>query len=193
MLRPLYDWIVTRSRTPQALWIMAAISFAESSFFPLPPDLMLVPMGVANRQRVWFYALVCTIASVLGGLLGYAIGALLFDSLGQWLVNLYGLNHTMETFRAWYQGNGHWAILLKGLTPIPYKIVTITSCLAGYSLFWFTVLSIITRGGRFFLLAALIYFFGEPIREFIEKRLSLVTTVFVVLLVAGFIAIKYVF
>jgi membrane protein YqaA with SNARE-associated domain len=193
MLQKLYAWILSLTRTRHAVTALAAISFAESSFFPLPPDLMLVPMGIANRERVWFYALVCTIASVLGGILGYAIGALLFDSLGAWLMNFYGLTDKMDQFREWYQLNGHWAILLKGLTPIPYKLVTITSGVAGYSLTWFILLSIVTRAGRFFLLAALIFFFGEPIREFIEKRLGLTLAVLAITLVAGFLAVKFLF
>ena len=193
MLKQLYDWIVAKSESRNALWVMAAISFAESSFFPLPPDLMLVPMGIANRRRIWLYALVCTIASVLGGILGYAIGAFLFDSVGLWLMNLYGLTEKMQTFREWYQVNGHWAILLKGLTPIPYKIVTITSGLAGYSFTWFVILSIVTRGARFFLLAGLIYMFGEPIRDFIERRLGLTLAAMALVIVGGFAAVKFLF
>ena len=193
MLKQLYDWIIAKSESRNALWVMAAISFAESSFFPLPPDLMLVPMGIANRRRIWLYALVCTIASVLGGILGYAIGAFLFDSVGLWLMNLYGLTEKMQTFREWYQVNGHWAILLKGLTPIPYKIVTITSGLAGYSFTWFVILSIVTRGARFFLLAGLIYMFGEPIRDFIERRLGLTLAAMALVIVGGFAAVKFLF
>ena len=193
MLKQLYDWIIAKSESRNALWVMAAISFAESSFFPLPPDLMLVPMGIANRRRIWLYALVCTIASVLGGILGYAIGAFLFDSVGLWLMNLYGLTEKMQTFREWYQVNGHWAILLKGLTPIPYKIVTITSGLAGYSFTWFVILSIVTRGARFFLLAGLIYMFGEPIRDFIERRLGLTLAAMALVIVGGFVAVKFLF
>ena len=193
MLKRLYDWIIAKSESRNALWVMAAISFAESSFFPLPPDLMLVPMGIANRQRIWLYALVCTIASVLGGMFGYAIGALLFDSVGLWLMNLYGLTDKMATFREWYQANGQWAILLKGLTPIPYKIVTITSGLAGYSFTWFVILSIVTRGARFFLLAGLIYLFGESIREFIERRLGLTLALMAMIIVGGFAAVKFLF
>ena len=193
MLKQLYDWIIAKSESRNALWVMAAISFAESSFFPLPPDLMLVPMGIANRRRIWLYALVCTIASVLGGIFGYAIGAFLFDSVGLWLMNLYGLTEKMQTFREWYQVNGHWAILLKGLTPIPYKIVTITSGLAGYSFTWFVILSIVTRGARFFLLAGLIYMFGEPIRDFIERRLGLTLAAMALVIVGGFAAVKFLF
>ena len=193
MLRKMYDWMISLTQSRHAVLAMAAVSFAESSFFPLPPDLMLVPMGIANRQKVWYYAFICTIASVLGGIFGYAIGALLYDSVGTWLVNLYGLAGKMDTFREWYQANGQWAILLKGLTPIPYKIVTITSGLAGYSLPWFIALSIVTRAGRFLVLAALIHFFGEQIRDFIEKRLGLTLALVALVIVGGFVAVKYLF
>lgn len=193
MLKNLYDWTISLTQSRNAVVAMAAISFAESSFFPLPPDLMLVPMGIANRARIWYYATICTIASVLGGIFGYAIGALLFDSVGAWVVNFYGLTENMDKFRGWYQVNGQWAILLKGLTPIPYKIVTITSGLAGYSLTWFIILSIVTRGARFFVLAALIHYYGEPIREFIERRLGLTLGLIAVIIVGGFVAVKYLF
>jgi membrane protein YqaA with SNARE-associated domain len=193
MLKKLYDWMISLTQSRHAVVAMAAVSFAESSFFPLPPDLMLVPMGIANRKKVWYYAIICSIASVFGGIFGYAIGALLYDSVGAWLVNLYGMAGKMDTFREWYQANGQWAILLKGLTPIPYKIVTITSGLAGYSFAWFVGLSIITRAGRFLVLAALIHFFGEQIRDFIERRLGLTLALVAVTIVGGFVAVKYLF
>ena len=193
MLKTLYDWTISLTQSRHAVLAMAVISFAESSFFPLPPDLMLVPMGIANPKRIWWYAFICTIASVLGGIFGYMIGALLFDSVGAWVMNFYGLTDKMDTFRAWYQANGQWAILLKGLTPIPYKIVTITSGLAGYSFTWFVILSIVTRGARFFLLAALIHFFGESIREFIERRLGLTLAIIAAIIVGGFAAVKLLF
>lgn len=156
MIRRLYEWILALAAKPSAPWALAAVAFAESSFFPVPPDAMLVPMAVSRPEKVWFYAAIATVASVLGGLLGYAIGALLFDSVGQWLFNLYGLSDKAGTFQASYAKYGHWVILLKGLTPIPFKLVTITSGFAHYSLFWFTLLSIVTRGARFFILAALL-------------------------------------
>ena len=151
MLRRIYDWCIDAAHKPYALWIMAGVAFAESSFFPVPPDVMLIPMALARPARAWLYALVCTAASVLGGILGYAIGALLYDSLGQWLINLYGLGDKVEAFRAGYAEYGAWIILLKGLTPIPYKLVTITSGFANFNIWLFIVLSVIARGGRFFL------------------------------------------
>jgi membrane protein YqaA with SNARE-associated domain len=152
-----------------------------------------VPMALANPQKARLYALVCTIASVLGGILGYAIGALLYDTLGQWLISLYGYGQGIEAFREAYAKWGAWVILIKGLTPIPFKIVTIASGFAGYDFFMFVVLSFITRGARFFLEAELLRIYGEPIRGFIEKRLTLVTTGFVAAVVGGFLIAKYAF
>ena len=193
MLRGLYDKVVALSKGRYALPALAAVSFAESSFFPIPPDIILVPMALANPAKARLYALVCTIASVLGGVLGYAIGALLYDTLGQWLIKVYGYGENFEAFRAAYAQWGAWIILIKGLTPIPFKIVTIASGFAGYNLFYFVVLSFITRGARFFLEAELLRIYGEPIRGFIEERLTLVTTGFLAAIVGGFLIAKYAF
>jgi len=193
MLRGVYDKVVELSKGPHALPALATVSFAESSFFPVPPDVVLVPMALANPQKARLYALVCTIASVLGGMLGYAIGALLYDTLGQWLIKVYGYGENFDAFREAYAKWGAWIILIKGLTPIPFKIVTIASGFAGYNLFYFVVLSFITRGARFFLEAELLRIYGEPIRDFIERRLTLVTTSFVVAVVGGFLIAKYAF
>ncbi|MFT0860666.1 YqaA family protein [Ancylobacter sp. G4_0304] len=193
MLRRLYDWVINLAERPQATWALAGVSFAESSFFPVPPDVMLVPMCVAQPKKAWWYALVCTMASVVGGLFGYAIGALLYESVGLFLIQLYGYGDKVEAFSQAYAEYGHWIILIKGLTPIPYKVVTITSGFAHYSLFWFIVLSVITRGLRFFLVAGLLYWIGPSARTFIEERLGLVTALFAVLVVGGFIAAVYLF
>jgi len=187
MLRRIYDWCIDAAHKPYALWIMAAVAFAESSFFPVPPDVMLIPMSLARPARAWFYALVCTAASVLGGVLGYAIGALLYDSLGQWLINLYGLGDKVEAFRAGYAEYGAWIILLKGLTPIPYKLVTITSGFANFNIWLFIVLSVIARGGRFFVVAILLNRYGEWIRVRIERHLGFWVSLGAGVLVAGFI------
>ena len=152
-----------------------------------------MPMALANPQKARLYALVCTIASVLGGILGYAIGALLYDTLGHWLISAYGYGQGIDAFREAYAKWGAWVILIKGLTPIPFKIVTIASGFAGYNFFMFVVLSFITRGARFFLEAELLRIYGEPIRGFIEKRLTLVTTGFVAAVVGGFLIAKYAF
>jgi membrane protein YqaA with SNARE-associated domain len=187
MLRRIYDWCIDAAHKPYALWILGAVSFAESSFFPVPPDVMLLPMSLARPQRAWLYAGVCTLTSVLGGILGYAIGALLYDSVGQWLINFYGLGAKVEGFRAGYAHYGAWIILLKGLTPIPYKLVTITSGFANYNIWLFVLLSLIARGGRFFLVAILLNRYGVWIRETIEKRLGLWVALGAGVLVLGFV------
>jgi len=174
-----------------ALWIMAAVSFAESSFFPIPPDVMVVPMIVARRDRAFLIATVCTIASVLGGALGYAIGYYLYDSLGQWLVHLYGMEGGVETFRQKFAEYGMWIVPLKGLTPIPFKLVTIASGFAAFNFPLFMLCALITRGARFFLIAALLKRYGAPIQDFIERRLNLVAWAFLAILVAGFAAVMY--
>lgn len=191
MLRKLYDWVIAYSARPSAPWALGITAFAESSIFPIPPDVLQVPMTLARPEKAWEYALIATLSSVAGGLVGYAIGALLYDSLGLWLINLYGYGAKVETFRAAYAHYGHWVILLKGLTPIPFKLVTITSGFANYNLFWFVVLSVVTRGARFFLLAALLRYFGPAARTFIEKRLGLVTLGLLAVVVLGLLAAAY--
>jgi membrane protein YqaA with SNARE-associated domain len=193
MLRGLYDKVVELSKGKHALTALAAVSFAESSFFPIPPDVILIPMALARPEKARLYALVCTIASVAGGILGYAIGAWLYDTLGQWLISAYGYGDNFEAFREAYAKWGAWIILIKGLTPIPFKIVTIASGFAGYNLLYFIILATITRGARFFLEAELLRIYGEPIRGFIEERLTLVTTGFLAAIVGGFLIAKYAF
>ncbi len=192
MLRRLYNWTMSLAGRRHAGWALAAVAFAESSFFPVPPDILLVPLVLANRRKAWQFAGVCTLASVVGGVFGYMIGAFLYDTLGAWLMNLYGYTDRLEQFRQAYAEWGAWIILIKGMTPIPYKIVTIASGFAGYDLGWFIVLSLITRAIRFYLVAGLLYFYGEPVRSFIEKRLELVTAGFAVILVGGFVIARYV-
>jgi membrane protein YqaA with SNARE-associated domain len=193
MMRRVYDWTMrtaSHRKAPQALFWVA---FVESSVFPIPPDVMLIPMVVAKRAKAWLYATICTVGSVLGGIVGYAIGYYLYETVGQWLINVYGLAAQFEAYRAAYNEWGLWIILIKGFTPIPYKLVTIASGAAAFDFWVFVAASVATRGARFFLVSALLYWFGEPIREFIERRLTLLTTAFVVLLVGGFIAVKYLF
>jgi len=187
MLRRIYAWCVAAADKPYALWVLGAVSFAESSFFPVPPDIMLLPMLLARPKRAWFFATWCTVTSVAGGLVGYAIGALLYDSLGQWLINLYGLGGKVESFRASYAEWGAWIIIGKGLTPIPYKLVTITSGFAGYNIGLFVLCSIIARGGRFFAVAILLNRYGDTIRAEIEKRLGLWVTLGAGVLLLGFV------
>jgi len=191
LLRRLYDWCVDAAHKPHAMWIMGGVAFAESSFFPVPPDVMLIPMALAHPRRAYAMAAWCTAASVLGGMLGYAIGALLYDSVGAWLIHLYGYGDKVETFREAYARWGAWIILLKGLTPIPYKIVTITSGFAGYNFGLFILFSIIARGIRFFFLAFLLHRYGERARHIIEKRLGLWVFLGAAVVVIGIVAALY--
>ncbi|MGM4895431.1 YqaA family protein [Tardiphaga sp. 839_C3_N1_4] len=187
MLRRMYDWCIDAAHKPYALWILGIVSFAESSFFPVPPDVMLIPMALARPQKAWLYAGICTITSVLGGVVGYLIGAVLYDSVGQWVIHFYGYGDKVEAFRAGYAEYGAWIILLKGLTPIPYKLVTITSGFANYNIWMFIALSVVARGVRFYVVAVLLNRYGVWIRETIEKRLGLWVALGVGVLVLGFI------
>jgi len=190
LLRQMYGWTMSLAAGRHAPTALAAVSFAESSFFPIPPDVLLVPMVLARRERAYVYAAICTAASVLGGALGYAIGVWLFGSLGQWLISAYGLGDDMAKFQASYAEWGAAIILLKGLTPIPYKLVTIASGFAGYDFPLFLLLSAITRGARFFLEAALLRRYGEPVRDFIENRLEWVMLAVAVTIVGGFLLVR---
>jgi membrane protein YqaA with SNARE-associated domain len=192
MLRRLYDWTMANASGRHAWAALFAISFAESSFFPIAPDVMLMPMVLADRKRAFLLAAWCTLASVLGGMLGYAIGSLLYDSLGQWVIRVYGYGDKIDEFRSFYAEWGAWVILVKGALPIPYKLITILSGFAGYNFPMFVLLSTITRGLRFGAEAALLYHFGEPIREFIEKRLELAMLLIVGTIIAGIVMAKYV-
>ena len=193
MLRRLYDWCIAAAYKPYAKWIMGSVSFVESSFFPIPPDVMLIPMSLARPERAYSYAWLCTWTSVAGGVLGYAIGSLLYDSIGQWLIGLYGYGDKVEAFREAYNRYGALIILLKGLTPIPYKIVTITSGFAGYNLLLFIALSIIARGMRFYFLAFLLHRYGPRARSIIEERLGFWVAVGAVAMVVGIFAAVYLF
>jgi len=193
MLRRLYDWCVDAAGKPHASWALGAISFAESSFFPVPPDVMLIPMALARPDRAFFYATVCTAASVAGGVLGYFIGAALYDTVGLWLIHLYGYGDKVEAFRQAYAQYGSLIILLKGLTPIPYKIVTITSGFAGFNIGLFVIMSIISRGMRFYVEAFLLDRYGARARGIIEERLGLWATLGAVAIVVGFIVVVRVF
>ncbi|MBI3434386.1 MAG: DedA family protein [Proteobacteria bacterium] len=193
MLRRAYEWCIRAADKPYAVWLLGAVSFAESSIFPIPPDTMLIPMSLARPQRAWFFATLCTLTSVAGGVLGWFIGAYLYDSIGMWLITIYGYGNRVESFREAYNHWGAWIILLKGLTPIPYKIVTITSGFAGYNIWMFILCSFIARGMRFYLAAFLLSRYGLRIRAIIEERLTFWFTISVVILVAGIIAALYVF
>jgi len=191
VLRGLYDWMMNQATRPYAVRSLAIVSFLESSIFPIPPDVMLLPMCLANRARSWHYATICTIASVLGGFLGYAVGYFLIETVGRWIIDLYGYAEAFAAYQDAYREWGLWIILIKGLTPIPYKLVTIASGAAEFSLAVFAIASVATRGARFFLVAALLWHFGEPIRGFVERNLTWVTTIFAIGLVGGFVVVRY--
>lgn len=192
-IKAIYDWMIRLSESPKAVRALGAVSFAESSFFPFPPDIMLLPMSLAKPHKAIYYATICTITSVLGGVMGYMIGYLLYDSLGLYLIKLYGYGDKVDAFRDAFTQYGHWIILLKGLTPIPYKVITITSGFTGYNFMMFVVLSIITRGARFFILAGILNKFGPQIRDFVEKNLKFAFWGFLVILFGGFYAVKFIF
>lgn len=186
MFKRLYHWTLSLAEKPKATYALAAVSFDESSFFPIPPDVLLAPMALAKPQKAWFYAAVCTVASVLGGIAGYAIGYLLYETVGLFLIKLYGYGDKVEALRVFY-GEWGWAfILVKGLTPIPYKLVTIVSGLLEYNLFLFILLSAITRGARFFLLAAALNAWGDRIRALLDRHFGLFLGLILVFVVGGF-------
>ncbi|MCV6596178.1 MAG: DedA family protein [Mangrovicoccus sp.] len=191
MLRRLYDWTLSLAETRYALWALAAVSFVESSVFPIPPDILMIPMIIAAPHRAFLIAGVCTLASVLGGAFGYFIGAFLFDSIGLPVLEFYGKEKYFDEFAARYNEWGAWAVLIAGVTPFPYKVITILSGSTALNFGVFMVASVVARGLRFFIVAALLWKYGEPIKEFIEKRLGLMFTLFCILLVGGFAVVKY--
>lgn len=191
MLRSLYDRTLSLAAHPKAPFWLGVISFVESSFFPIPPDALLLPMCLARRDKAFRLALICTITSVAGGILGYAIGYFLFDALARPIFTAYGKPDALATFQHWYDRWGLLLILVKGMTPIPYKIVTIASGAAHFDFVVFLLASIATRGARFYLVAFLVWKFGPPVQQFIERRLTLVTTLAAVSLVGGFLVLRY--
>ncbi|MCF2904019.1 DedA family protein [Octadecabacter sp. CECT 8868] len=191
MIRRLYDWTLSLATSPYALWALAFVAFIESSVFPIPPDLLMIPMIIATPRRAFLIAGIATVASVLGGLLGYGIGMFAFESIGQPILESLGKAHSMEEFSTQFNDYGFWAVLIAGLTPFPYKVITIMSGWTAMPLGTFMVTSIIARALRFFIIAGLLWKFGAPIRDFIEKRLGLMFTLFCVVLVGGFFLVRY--
>jgi membrane protein YqaA with SNARE-associated domain len=189
----MYDWMMRMAGSRSAPYALGTVSFIESSFFPIPPDVMLIPMVLNDREKAWWYATIATVTSVIGGLLGYAIGYFAYEAVGKPILAFYGKEHALDTFIQFVHEYGVPAIIIKGATPSPFKVVTIAAGVAHMDLLAFVGASIVARSMRFYLVAGLLYFFGQPIKEFIEQRLTLVTTVFVVVLVSGFVAVKYLF
>jgi membrane protein YqaA with SNARE-associated domain len=191
MMRSIYEWTMEKAASDRAPQALAAVSFVESSFFPIPPDVMLVPMVLANRAKAWIYASIATISSVIGGAFGYAIGHYFFEAIGQPILDFYGKAASFSDFAQWFNEWGVWILIIKGMTPFPYKVLTIAAGVTNMPFAEFMLASVVARAMRFYLVAGLLYYFGESIRDFIDRRLTLVTTSFVVLLLGGFLAVKF--
>lgn len=186
MLQRTYNWILSFSNHPYAIWILGIVSFTESSFFPIPPDPLYIAMLLSRRDQTWKLAIICTITSVVGGWLGYAIGYGLYETIGEFILQTYGLQSAFEKFQESFNEWGFWIVALKGLTPIPYKVVTIACGVTGLDFTSFTIASVIARGFRFFTLALLFWHFGPPIKDYIDKNLTLVTLTALGALLGGF-------
>lgn len=191
MLRGLYDWTIRLSGHRHAPWGLAVVSFVESSVFPIPPDVVLIPMVLSQRAKAWAYAAICTLASVVGGVFGYAIGYFLFDTLGQSILNFYGYEDAFASFAARYNDYGVWIVLVAGFTPFPYKVITIASGVTQLNFLVFMLASVVARGARFFIVAGLLWWFGPPIRAFIDRYFGLLSFLFMALLIGGFVVARY--
>jgi membrane protein YqaA with SNARE-associated domain len=191
MIRALYDWTIGLAQSKHAIWALAFVAFIESSVFPIPPDILMIPMIMAAPRRAFWIAFVATVSSVAGGAFGYLIGSVFFESIGLPVLEFYGQTAHFATFQERYNEYGAWAVLIAGVTPFPYKVITILSGATGLSLPVFMMASIVARALRFFLIAALLWKFGAPIRDFIERRLGLMFTLAVALLIAGFAAVRF--
>jgi membrane protein YqaA with SNARE-associated domain len=191
MIRRLYDWTLSLARSPHALWALAAVAFIESSVFPIPPDVLMIPMILAAPRKAFLIAGVATVSSVLGGMFGYWIGASFYETIGLPVLEFYGKTAYFEAFGENFNAWGAWVVLIAGVTPFPYKVITILSGVTGLSLPVFMVASVVARGLRFFLIAALLKRYGEPIRNFIDRRLGLLFTLFVVILIGSFFLMRF--
>lgn len=191
MVRKVYDWMLAMSASPNAMWFLALVAFAESSFFPIPPDIMLIPMVLAMPAKAWRIAAVATVSSVLGGYFGYGIGVFFFDLIAKPILSFYGYMQQFDVFKDYYHQLGAWIVFGAGITPFPYKVITIASGVVHLDLVTFTIASVIARGMRFYLVAWLLKKYGAPMKEFIEKHLGMLSILFLILLIGGFVAIKY--
>jgi membrane protein YqaA with SNARE-associated domain len=193
LLRKLYDWTLEKSKDPKAPWFLAIISFSESSFFPIPPDIILIPMVIAKRAKAWSFAFICTISSVLGGVAGYLIGYFFYLTIGEFIIELYSYQSEYSDFQSKYEGDiWLWFVFFAGLTPFPFKIITIASGVLKINMISFIAIALVSRGLRFYLVATLLKFFGNYIKEYIDKYFNLFTFVFFILLIGGFIFFKYI-
>ena len=190
-LKRTYNWTLEKAQHKNAKWYLGSISFAESSFFPIPPDILLIPMALASKAKALFYAFICTLFSVLGGILGYAIGYFFFNSVGIYIVEFYHLENSFSVFEDYYREFGILIVLGAGITPFPYKFITIASGVFGLNIFLFIIVSIIGRGLRFYLIAILLYFFGEKIKLIIDKYFNILTIVFFILLIGSVFIIRF--
>ena len=190
-LKRTYNWTLEKAQHKNAKWYLSLISFAESSFFPIPPDILLIPMALASKAKALFYAFICTLFSVLGGILGYAIGYFFYNSVGIYIVDFYHLENSFNIFENYYKEFGILIVLGAGITPFPYKFITIASGVFGLNIFLFIIVSIIGRGLRFYLIAILLYFFGEKIKLIIDKYFNILTIVFFILLVGSVFIIRF--
>jgi len=188
-MRRLYNWVLNQSSKPYALWVLGGVAFLESSIFPIPPDIMLIPMILALRNRAWLLASICAIASVAGGLSGYALGYYLFDSIGEQLVQLYGYESKLINFKEYYKEWGGWIVGIGGITPLPYKLVAIGSGAAGLDPIVFLVASALSRGLRFFIVAALIWYFGPSIRKFFEQHFGIMIVLILIIMAGAFLVL----
>jgi len=193
MIQRLYHWMMRQAASPRAPHALFWVAFIESSFFPIPPDVMLVPMVIAERLKAWWYATVATVGSVIGGVFGYAIGYFFLEAIGKPILAFYGKAEAFGQFTQWFNEWGVWILIIKGMTPFPYKVLTIAAGVTHMNLVAFVAASVVARAMRFYLVAGLLYWLGEPIREFIERRLSLITTLLVVGIVGGFLAVRFLF
>ncbi len=192
IIRRLYDWVLHWAETPYAIPALFVLSFAESSFFPVPPDVLLIALALSIPSRSMRYAFICSVASVLGGILGYAIGYFGYETIGKPIIDIYHGHSVMEQIRSYYDSYGFLGVLTAAVTPIPYKVFTISSGFFNFSFVSFVVASVIGRSLRFFLVAGLIWKFGPPIKEFIDRYFNILSYLFILLLVAGFIVLKYI-
>ena len=191
IFRKLYDWTLDKAGHKKSSWFLVIISFAESSFFPIPPDVLLIPMVLANRLRAWFYALICTLSSVIGGIVGYLIGYLFYSNIGSLIVDFYGLSNSFENFENYYIQWGIWIVLGAGFTPFPFKFITIASGVFGLNIFLFIIVAIIARGLRFYLISSLLFIFGDKIKNLIDKYFNLLVSLFFILLIGSILFLKF--